>query len=87
LGTYSTVNTYFKIYLSTLPSLIRTPYSISYKCLWHIHYLVIINIEEIDKMPPKAAILLSAAIISGWGDTSIAENLDANSQPITKGQL
>jgi len=29
-------------------------------------------------MPPKAAILLSAAMISGWGDTSIAESLDAN---------
>jgi len=27
----------------------------------------------------KVIILLSAAIISGWGDTSIAKSLDANS--------
>jgi len=33
LGTYSTVNTYLKIYLSTLPSLICIPRSISYKYL------------------------------------------------------
>ena len=32
LGTYSTVNTYFKIYLSTLSSPIRIPRSLSYKC-------------------------------------------------------
>jgi len=32
LGTYSTVNTYPKIYLFTLPSLIYIPRSISYKC-------------------------------------------------------
>jgi len=32
LGTYSTINTYLKIYLPTLPSLIYIPYSISYKC-------------------------------------------------------
>jgi len=38
-------------------------------------------------MPPKAAILLSAAIISGQGDTSIAKNLDADSQVVTRGQL
>jgi len=43
LGTYSTINTYLKTYLSILPSLICIPYSINYKCLWHIHYLVIIN--------------------------------------------
>jgi len=29
-------------------------------------------------MPPKAAILLLAATIFGRGDTSIAENLDAD---------
>ena len=33
LGTYSTVDTYLEICLSTLPSLIRIPRSISYKCL------------------------------------------------------
>jgi len=32
LGTYSTVNTYPKTCLSTLPSLIYIPRSISYKC-------------------------------------------------------
>jgi len=32
LGTYSTINTYLKTCLSTLPSPIRTPRSISYKC-------------------------------------------------------
>ena len=32
LGTYSTVDTYLETCLSTLPSLIRTPRSISYKC-------------------------------------------------------
>jgi len=36
-------------------------------------------------MPPKAVILLSAAIISGWGDTSIAKSLDANSQVVIRG--
>jgi len=35
LGTYSTVNTYFKTYLSILPSPIYIPRSISYKCPWH----------------------------------------------------
>jgi len=35
-------------------------------------------------MLPKAVILLSAATISGQGDTSIAKSLDINSQPITK---
>jgi len=38
-------------------------------------------------MPLKAAILSSTAIISGWGDTSIAKSLNTNSQPITRGQL
>jgi len=38
-------------------------------------------------MPPKAATLSSAATTSGRGDTSIAESLDTNSQPITRGQL
>jgi len=42
---------------------------------------------EIDKMPPKAAILSSVAMISGQGDTSIAESLDTDLQPITRGQL
>jgi len=40
---------------------------------------------EIDKIPPKVAILLLAATTSGRGDTSIAESLDADSQPITRG--
>jgi len=34
---------------------------------------------KIDKMLPKAATLLSVATISGQGDTSMAESLDANS--------
>jgi len=38
-------------------------------------------------MLPKAAILLSAATISRQANTSIAKNLDTNSQPITRGQL
>jgi len=38
-------------------------------------------------MLPKVVILLSAAITSRRGDTSIAESLDADSQPITRGQL
>jgi len=38
-------------------------------------------------MPPKVATSSLAAIISGQRDTSIAESLDTNSQPITKGQL
>jgi len=33
LGTYSIINTYLKTYLSTLPSPIYIPRSISYKCL------------------------------------------------------
>jgi len=36
-------------------------------------------------MLPKAAISSSAAIISGRGDTSIAESLDADSQVVIKG--
>jgi len=36
-------------------------------------------------MLPKVVILLSAATISGWADTSIAKSLDTNSQPITRG--
>ena len=43
--------------------------------------------KEIDKMPPKAVILSSAATISGRGNTSMAESLDTNLQPITRGQL
>jgi len=38
-------------------------------------------------MLPKAITLLSAAMISGRGDTSIAESSDANSQVVTRGQL
>jgi len=38
-------------------------------------------------MPLKVVILSLAAIISRWGDTSMAESLDANLQPITRGQL
>jgi len=38
-------------------------------------------------MPPKAATSLLAATISRQGDTSMAESLDANLQPITRGQL
>jgi len=41
--------------------------------------------KKFDKMPPKAVILLSAATISGRADTSIAESLDADSQPIIRG--
>jgi len=38
-------------------------------------------------MLPKAVTLLSAATISRRGDTSMAESLDINSQPIIRGQL
>jgi len=38
-------------------------------------------------MPPKAATLSSAAIISGQEDTSIGESSDADLQLITRGQL
>jgi len=34
--------------------------------------------EEFNKMPPKVAVLLLAAMISGRGDTSMAESLDIN---------
>jgi len=43
--------------------------------------------KKFDKMPPKAAILLSVVMTSGWADTSIAESLDADLQPIIRGQL
>jgi len=33
----------------------------------------------------KVVTSLLAATTSGWGDTSIAESLDVDSQPITKG--
>jgi len=36
-------------------------------------------------MPLKAVILLLAAIISGWGDISIAKNLNTNSQVVMRG--
>jgi len=36
-------------------------------------------------MPPKVATSLSAVIISRWGDTSMAESLDTDSQPIMRG--
>ena len=42
---------------------------------------------KFDKMPPKAAILSLVVITSGWGDTSMAESLDADLQPIIRGQL
>jgi len=42
---------------------------------------------KFNKMPPKVVISLLAAIISGQRDTSIAESLDTDSQPITRGQL
>jgi len=36
-------------------------------------------------MPLEAAVLLSVVIISGWGDTSIAESLDINLQVVIRG--
>jgi len=33
---------------------------------------------KFNKMPLKAVILSLVAIISGWGDTSMAESLDAD---------
>jgi len=36
-------------------------------------------------MPPKVVILLLAATISRQGDTSMAESLDIDLQPITRG--
>jgi len=41
--------------------------------------------EKFDKMPLKVAVLSLAATILGWGDTSIVESLDANSQVVTRG--
>jgi len=38
-------------------------------------------------MLPKLAVLLSAAIISRQGNTSIVENLDTDLQVVIKGQL
>jgi len=53
-----------------------------------IHLLLSHNKHgKFDKMPPKVAILSLAAIISGRADTSIAESLDTDSQPIIRGQL
>ena len=43
--------------------------------------------KKFDKMPPKAAQSLLAATTSGRADTNIAESLDTDSQPITRGQL
>jgi len=42
---------------------------------------------KFNKMPPKVVILSSAAIISGRANTSMAESLDIDLQPITRGQL
>jgi len=42
---------------------------------------------KFDKIPPKAAILLSAVIISRQGNTSITKSLDTNLQVVTRGQL
>jgi len=43
--------------------------------------------RKFDKMLPKAAISLSAAIISGWGNTSMAESLNTDLQVVMRGQL
>jgi len=40
---------------------------------------------KFNKMLFKVVILSSAATISRWGDTSIAESLDANLQVVTRG--
>jgi len=40
---------------------------------------------KFNKMPPKAAVLSSAATTSGQSNTSIAESLDTDSQVITRG--
>jgi len=40
---------------------------------------------KFDKMPPKAAISLLVAIISGQRNTSIAKSSDTDSQPIIRG--
>jgi len=42
---------------------------------------------KIDKIPPKVAISSSVATTSGQRDTSMAESLDTDLQPIIKGQL
>jgi len=42
---------------------------------------------KFDKMPPKAAQLLSVVMILGQEDTSMTESLDANSQVVTREQL
>jgi len=42
---------------------------------------------KFDKMLPKVATSLLAAIIFRWGDTSIAESLDTDSQVVIRGQL
>jgi len=42
---------------------------------------------KFNKMPLKAAILSSVAIISGQGNTSITKSSDADSQVVTRGQL
>jgi len=41
--------------------------------------------RKIDKMLFKAAILSSAAMISGRGDTSITKSLDINLQVVIRG--
>ena len=41
--------------------------------------------KKFNKILPKAATLLLAAIISRWANTSIAESLDTDSQPIIRG--
>ena len=41
--------------------------------------------EEFNKMPPKVAVLLLAAMISGRGDTSIVESLDVDLQVVIRG--
>jgi len=43
--------------------------------------------RKFNKIPPKAAILLLVATISGQKDTSIAKSLDADLQPIIREQL
>jgi len=40
-----------------------------------------------DKMPPKVTQLLSAAMTLGWGDTSMVESSDVDSQVVMRGQL
>jgi len=40
---------------------------------------------KFDKMLFKVVILLSVVTISGWGDTSIAKSLNADSQVVIRG--